>query len=704
MTVFLKKYTAGSQELALSKTSLTSKVLLVPFSLIFLFPHNLALAKSVNNYQGNNPSYLQAKINELQTENEELQKQLRETSKGVEKEYTQELSILQKENEELKTLLSEKGDKKAISLSKKLSLLERDNQKLQNDLAEIEKRTARRYEQKLIDVAKEYDNLKRKMGAQSEKAQGVSQQDNKLKQAYSEAVKENEELKEQLKSSKEEIETVKKNINDTKGSEDLTRLQNEIAAMEAENRKLGLALADMTTKSLSLEEQQKEILKNAEKGIDTSAYLEKIANLEEENDVLKKQLTSSQGKQKASDELEALKSQNLSLRETIKAQSEVLEASGESAKVIAELKQKNVELEQKLNAQGGEEFQDSKREALEEAYAKLKDELVQKNEYIQSLKDENEHHKQKFARLSSNKNNSQTQELMALNSDLESKLKREKESNVEYRKKIKAYQDQLAGVSPVVSNQSASDEQLAQLQMENQDLRAMLNLKNEKVSKSPVFKNQKQAKLKDELLIENVSSLELENILSQDPNLKASEKVSKSKKNQKIANSVVQQAPHQMEKITASDHGQPTAQELLEASLSNKGVQYFRSQSEEVEGEAKQEVTKGDSIIKPSAFAQRQEEAKRHNKDIMETNATHEVTKEIESQEQLTDQNELAKGQKKKTKKSKRKSKNNSTPPQKLAQESSQQTKKVASASVENASSLSMEEELLAHEEKPLSN
>jgi hypothetical protein len=198
----------------------------------------------------------------------------------------------------------------------------------------------------------------------------------------------------------------------------------EIQLLQAENRKLALALADAMG-NLTQAEQSK---------------------VQEPHDG---------GSPENQSDIAALREQNLSLRETIKAQNEVLASSDNAAGLIQELKKENVKLR-----------------GLKET--------------IKQLQAQNEH-----LSVAGNLGKTVTNQIVATqqkNTDLEKVLAKEREISAAYKEKVKEYELEIlelrkknakyAGADSVVSKDqvAAYEDEILSLKLENQDLKAQLKL------------------------------------------------------------------------------------------------------------------------------------------------------------------------------------------------------------------------------------
>lgn len=438
------------------------------------FPSDVYAAKKQSNSQ------LEERLKQLELENEQL--------RNVLDRSRNEVPQIPQENLQPSPQVQIEPDPaqgKALDYSKKIRELERRNKDLELKIAEIAQGLQKNLgildqsQKALAEARKENESLKQaKSGNNNNK--GGQQELGRLAQ-------ENKALKAKI----EELEAQTAQMQSASDPERIGQLQNMLGELQAENRKLAQALAEMSTQALAAEKSRTEDALAAREGLEAK---NRLASLEQQYETLKaeNQALKVSGKGSGGPELEELKAQNLSLRQTIQAQNEALLASDDAVKLNARLKQENADLKLALK-QGGPTDQQAQETiaALQSENAALKKQAQESGadaasleglkQTVANLKAENEHLRQASA---SGKNaapsgGTNDKALLVKLNDLEQRLEKERAATSEYRKMIKQYQDQ--GVAPAQAaaqsgGQSVYAPEVRALMLENQELRARLEL------------------------------------------------------------------------------------------------------------------------------------------------------------------------------------------------------------------------------------
>lgn len=434
-------------------------------------PHP-ALAKKISNSQ------LEERLKQLELENEQLRNVLdrsRNEVPQIPQENMQPSPQVQVEPDPAKG--------KALDYSKKIRELERRNKDLELKIAEIAQGLQKNLgildqsQKALAEARKENESLKQSKSGNSKSGQ----------EELGRLAKENSALKAKI----QELEAQSAQMQSASDPERIGQLQNMLGELQAENRKLAQALAEMSTQALAAEKGRTEDALAAREGLDAknrlAALEQQYETLKAENQALKKG-----GKGSGGPELEELKAQNLSLRQTIQAQNEALLASDDAVKLNARLKQENADLKLSLK-QGGPADQQAQETiaALQSEITALKKQadeagastasLEGLKQTVANLKAENEHLRQ--ASASGNnapKSGGAGDKLLLVKlNDLEQRLEKERAATSEYRKMIKQYQDQGAAPAQATAEaggQSVYAPEVRALMLENQELRARLEL------------------------------------------------------------------------------------------------------------------------------------------------------------------------------------------------------------------------------------
>lgn len=432
------------------------------------WPSDAYAAKKQSNSQ------LEERLKQLELENEQL--------RNVLDRSRNEVPQIPQENLQPSPQVQIEPDQaqgKALDYSKKIRELERQNKELEKKLSEVVQGLQKNAgildasQKALIETRQENENLKKsisnKRGGQEELGR-LAQENNALKGK----VEELEARAAQMQAGATDPEKI-------------TQLQNMLGELQAENRKLAQALAEMSTQALASEKNRTEDALAAREGAEAKSRLAALEQnyeaLQAENQALKKG-----GKGAGGPELEELKAQNSSLRQTIQAQNEALLASDDAVKTNARLKQENADLKLALKQGGASDANDQETiAALQAEIASLRKQAAEGSvdsasleglkQTVANLKAENEQLRQASAGA---KNASQSgsggdKALLVKVGDLEQRLEKERAATSEYRKMIKQYQDQ-GGPPAQAQGQSMYAPEVRALMLENQELRARLEL------------------------------------------------------------------------------------------------------------------------------------------------------------------------------------------------------------------------------------
>lgn len=432
------------------------------------WPSDAYAAKKQSNSQ------LEERLKQLELENEQL--------RNVLDRSRNEVPQIPQENLQPSPQVQIEPDQaqgKALDYSKKIRELERQNKELEKKLSEVVQGLQKNAgildasQKALIETRQENENLKKsvsnKRGGQEELGR-LAQENNALKGKI-----------EELEARAAQMQA------GATDPEKITQLQNMLGELQAENRKLAQALAEMSTQALASEKSRTEDALAAREGAEAKSRLAALEQnyeaLQAENQALKKG-----GKGAGGPELEELKAQNSSLRQTIQAQNEALLASDDAVKTNARLKQENADLKLALKQGGASDANDQETiAALQAEIASLRKQAAEGSvdsasleglkQTVANLKAENEQLRQASAGA---KNASQSgsggdKALLVKVGDLEQRLEKERAATSEYRKMIKQYQDQ-GGPPAQAQGQSMYAPEVRALMLENQELRARLEL------------------------------------------------------------------------------------------------------------------------------------------------------------------------------------------------------------------------------------
>ncbi len=301
----------------------------------------------------------------------------------------------------------------------------------------------------------------------------------------------------------------------------IVSLQGTVKALQVDNRKLGLAVAEASEKALNYSDRATEARSaydNNMKALDT--LKEQLSQVQDENSRLKETVAGRTGvSSQAKEQIATLQKQNQSLRDTISAQNEALVSSDNAAKTAERLLVENGSLKRELeSADKSSSANGETAQQLLERVKVLQGGIVQRDNYIKKLdglkdtvkllREENDRYAQGASRDQSA--SVQISTLASQNEALEAALNQERENIIAYRTKIKEYQDEIASAKNARANNSSKaaleslGEKLDAAHLENQELKARIDLLS-KNAESVVF--QKDASFKTKRKVDSAASL-----------------------------------------------------------------------------------------------------------------------------------------------------------------------------------------------------
>lgn len=301
----------------------------------------------------------------------------------------------------------------------------------------------------------------------------------------------------------------------------IVSLQGTVKALQVDNRKLGLAVAEASEKALNYSDRATEARSaydNNMKALDT--LKEQLSQVQDENSRLKETVAGRTGvSSQAKEQIATLQKQNQSLRDTISAQNEALVSSDNAAKTAERLLVENGSLKRELeSADKSSSANGETAQQLLERVKVLQGGIVQRDNYIKKLdglkdtvkllREENDRYAQGASRDQSA--SVQISTLASQNEALEAALNQERENIIAYRTKIKEYQDEIASAKNARANNSSKaaleslGEKLDAAHLENQELKARIDLLS-KNAESVVF--QKDASFKTKRKVDTAASL-----------------------------------------------------------------------------------------------------------------------------------------------------------------------------------------------------
>ncbi len=300
-----------------------------------------------------------------------------------------------------------------------------------------------------------------------------------------------------LKAYMEENNLLKEALNQRgNGAERIVMLQQQIEDLKAENQEF--KLKDVSANSGDVLGSGAEL---ARKEAEIASLKKDLVEAQEKNRELNSRLdlaSISAAAGSSDKDIEALRQQNESLRETIKAQSETLRAADNAAKTAERLLTENATLQNKLDRAKISSSTDSR--TVQEMVMRIKtleEDVAQRDLYIKKMLAAKS---QELAELSNSSTPNAAGHVASLrekNSALAFALDKEKESNIAYRRKISEYQKEIERIRELeqasssgvhrasiferhVKNLEQKNKQaentVTSLKLENQELKARLEL------------------------------------------------------------------------------------------------------------------------------------------------------------------------------------------------------------------------------------
>lgn len=427
----------------------------------------------------------------------------------------------------------------AVYLRARIAKMEKENEQLRNSIHQMraaqqnatsgKSQNSDAFNPKVHALLEENRRLSALL-ENANKQQAVRIDDSKGASAYAKKIsalelernkllKENATLRNQKKtmtaSSRGDVDAMQRAIEDKDAQ--VMSLKGAMAELQAENRKMGLALAESSKKVLTYHENANSFQsENAQTQKTVRALQQQLQSVKSENETLQAKLAQKpQGiSAEAKQQIAALQKQNKSLGETIRAQNKVLvsadNATRTAERLITENKMLNVKLEQatKSNSFNSKSAKDVLARSQE-----LEKQVRQRDEYIAQLEGLKDTVKQlrmqndKYALGQATTANAK-QEMLALqdkNTALDIALNQERENVLTYRTKIREYQEQIAAMQEQGAEKTSSELQayqaqitdlqkeeerarlsLSAVQAENQELKARIKLLSQKTT-SVVF-------------------------------------------------------------------------------------------------------------------------------------------------------------------------------------------------------------------------
>ncbi|MBI1301801.1 MAG: hypothetical protein GC137_09125 [Alphaproteobacteria bacterium] len=460
--------------------------------------------------QGN--VYLRAQIKKLKQENAQLRHSLSQarTQIGNKAESNvqnrvqsnAQIQALVEENNRLSALLERKDSSKdSISAlyEQKISSLEQDKRELEARLGSAKAAEQGKQDAEVTFYKRENERLKSQVASLSSKEKEIDNADKtrvlNLEQTVKSLRDKNSELIVALENASK-TRPVDESLIKTKDKR-IEELQDTVLSLQEDNARLVNTVSEANQKlanvQLNADSGRSQEAAAKQRIIDLQqdiALLKventKVSSLKSEMEALKQknqtleaklavQLAESTQKQQDlaaiapaahnSSEVEELKKQNESLRETIRAQTESLLAADNASQSADRFLTENTMLQRKLElaAKSNSDLEQQAKMLLEQN-KKLQSEIVRRDEYI----------RHKGGTVSSDGS-----ELMAQRINrLEEELKKEKTSITEYRKKIREYQAQIGYLDKSTQGSDLQKEFVA-LKLENQELKARLQLQKQ---------------------------------------------------------------------------------------------------------------------------------------------------------------------------------------------------------------------------------
>ena len=283
---------------------------------------------------------------------------------------------------------------------------------------------------------------------------------------------------------------------------EIAALKKELIEAQEENRDMSLALVETTQKAFNHSQNADEATGAYEENLRAVELLkQRLSKAQEENRELQARLeltTKGLSSGASSEKLEALRQQNDSLRETIKAQSESLRSADNASKTAERLLTENAALQHKLSmAQSSSSVESRTAHEMLARIQTLEKDIAQRDAYIKKMLAAKA---EELATLSKSDTPNAAGHIATLrekNTALAEALDEEKENNIAYRRKISEYQKEIERikeleqasssgvhrasiferhVKALEQKQQQAENTVAALKLENQELKARLDL------------------------------------------------------------------------------------------------------------------------------------------------------------------------------------------------------------------------------------
>ncbi len=396
-----------------------------------------------------------------------------------------EIKTLKQQNQRLK---SEKENQNRLlaPLKDKIAKLEQDNSKLKKKTQDIElalKTDSNSLENK---VQEKIEGLEKKSQAlEAEKENQISVQAS-LKAKVELLEQENSNLKKESQGidlqRKSDIDGLNSNVQAQ--SQEITKLEREIKNLEQEKVVLNSKLSELERSPASVSQAPNTKVTTLENQIKVLEK-EKTAlskKLNEKNDIITEE---------PNENIALLLAQNNSLRETIKAQTDSLNENATVVKKVEALITENLGLKRQLEFETKAKYSNDETaqnlvkknqeliESLNDARAQV-EQLQGLTETVKQLRMKNDSYAQSV--LKEKENNSQITALKQQMKGLQEEIKKKDDLESAYRAEIGEYQKRIKDAAIA----SDIDEDITALQLENQELKARIQLLAAKQQKKSV--------------------------------------------------------------------------------------------------------------------------------------------------------------------------------------------------------------------------
>lgn len=403
--------------------------------------------------------YLRARIEKLEQENESLRNsynklrlEKQQSSSGMDYAYDVRIQALIEENKRLSNMLARGGNARngAENLYEgQVQELNKQNDQLKNEIARLasqQKYQGQANNQQRV-LAQEVDRLKLELSRYENQNRDVL--------GYQKTIEslrlENADLLRQQKT----IASAYKG--DDRELSDLTdknqKLEVSLEELRLENRNLGQALAEMSSKALGYQDRTVEVVQSEADNVREIAKLNARVKAESaKSKALEARIITLQAGIKndsSARELEAMIKQNQSLRDTIKAQNEILVSSDNAGQAAERYISENQALRRKLEeAQKSSDFNATSAQDVMARMQQLEGQLAQKDQNLEGLKNtvkqlSDERDRKENIQRGSHVDLDFVAALKDKNKALEVALKKERDTVILFKNKVREYQDEL---------------------------------------------------------------------------------------------------------------------------------------------------------------------------------------------------------------------------------------------------------------------